>query len=65
MAKKTVATLKTGKGKEFSKVITSVRSPKTGAYTFKEIIAHNDHIRDAFQAAKEQVETQADETAQS
>ena len=64
MAKKTVATLKTGKGKEFSKVITAVRSPKTGAYTFKEIIAHNDHIRDAFQVAKEQVETQAEEPSQ-
>lgn len=58
MAKKTVATLKSGKGKEFSKVITSVRSPKTGAYTFKAIIAHNDHIRDAFQVAKEQVEAE-------
>lgn len=61
MAKKTVATLKSGKGKEFSKVITSVRSPKTGAYTFKEIIAHNDHIREAFKVAKEQVESQAEE----
>ncbi|HEY9561455.1 MAG TPA: DUF4295 domain-containing protein [Anseongella sp.] len=63
MAKKTVATLKSGKGKEFSKVITSIRSPKTGAYTFKEIIAHNDHIRDAFQVAKEQAETGTEEPA--
>lgn len=46
MAKKTVATLKTGKGKEFSKVIKMVKSPKTGAYTFKEEIVHNDHIKD-------------------
>ena len=46
MAKKVVATFKTGKGKEFSKVIKMVKSPKTGAYTFKEEIVHNDHIKD-------------------
>jgi hypothetical protein len=53
MAKKVVATLKTGKGKEYSKVITMVKSPKTGAYSFKEIIAHNDHIKDAITVAQE------------
>lgn len=53
MAKKVVATLKTGTGKEYSKVITSVRSPKTGAYSFKSMIAHNDHIKDAIVVAKE------------
>jgi len=52
MAKKVVATLKTGKGKEYSKVITMVKSPKTGAYSFKEIIAHNDHVKDAIAVAK-------------
>lgn len=37
MAKKVVATLKkAGAGKEWAKVIRAVRSPKTGAYTFKE-----------------------------
>ncbi len=46
MAKKVVATLKTGKGKEFSRVIKMVKSPKTGAYSFKEEIIHNDHIKD-------------------
>lgn len=46
MAKKTVATLKSGKGKEFSKVIKMVKSPKTGAYSFKEEIVHNDHVKD-------------------
>ena len=46
MAKKVVATLKTGKGKEFSKVIKMVKSPETGAYTFKEEVVHNDHIKD-------------------
>jgi hypothetical protein len=46
MAKKVVATLKSGKGKEFSKVIKMVKSPKTGSYTFKEEVVHNDHIKD-------------------
>ena len=61
MAKKVVATLKTGTGKEYSKVITSVKSPKTGAYTFKEMIAHNDHIKDAIVVAKEIVAESAAE----
>ena len=52
MAKKVVATLKTGKGKEYSKVITAVKSAKTGAYTFKELIVHNDHVKDAIDVAK-------------
>ncbi len=47
MAKKVVATLKTGKGKEFSKVITMTKSPRTGAYSFKEQIVPNDNIKDA------------------
>ena len=32
--------------KNWSKVIRSVRSPKTGAYTFKEAIVHKDKIKD-------------------
>ena len=55
MAKKQVATLKSGKGKDYTKVITAVRSPKTGAYTFKELIAHNDQINTAVEVAKEAV----------
>jgi hypothetical protein len=48
MAKKVVATLKVaGKGKEFSKVITMNKSPRTGAYSFKEQIVANDFIKDA------------------
>ncbi len=47
MAKKTVATLQTGAGKNYSKVIRSVRSPKTGAYTFKEEIVLNDKVKEA------------------
>ena len=46
MAKKVVATLKTGKGKEFSKVITMIKSPKTGAYSFKEAIVPNEAVKD-------------------
>jgi hypothetical protein len=48
MAKKAVASLQTGSGKEFSKVIKMVKSPKTGAYTFKEEIIHNDMVKDYF-----------------
>jgi len=55
MAKKAVASLKTGKGKDYTKVITAVKSPKTGAYTFKGMIAHNDQIKEAVELAKEVV----------
>jgi hypothetical protein len=51
MAKKVVATLKSGKGNNFTKVIKMIKSPKSGAYTFKEEIVHNDHIKD-FLASK-------------
>jgi len=46
MAKKVVATLKSGKGKDFSRVIKMVKSPETGAYSFRESVVHNDHIKD-------------------
>ena len=48
MAKKVVATLKSGKGKEFSKVVKMIKSPKTGSYSFKEEIVHVDHVKDFF-----------------
>ena len=48
MAKKVVATLQKGEGKTFTKVIKMVKSPKTGAYSFKEEIVHNDHVKDFF-----------------
>ncbi len=44
MAKKTVATLQTGEGRTFSKVIKMVRSPKTGAYVFEEKMVPNDKV---------------------
>jgi hypothetical protein len=48
MAKKVVATLKTGSGKTFTKCIKMMKSEKTGSYQFKEEIVHNDHIKDFF-----------------
>lgn len=48
MAKKVVATMQTGKGRHYAKVIKMVKSPKTGAYSFKEDVVHNDHIKDYF-----------------
>jgi len=48
MAKKVVASLQKGEGKTFTKVIKMVKSPKTGAYTFKEEIIHNEKVKDFF-----------------
>lgn len=44
MAKKVVATLQTA-GKDFAKVIKMQKSPKTGAYTFKENIVPMDQVK--------------------
>ena len=44
MAKKVVATLKTGSGKSFTKCIKMVKSDKTGSFTFKEEIVPNEQI---------------------
>lgn len=46
MAKKVVATLRTGKTNNFAKVIKMEKSPKTGAYTFKEEVVNIEHIKD-------------------
>jgi hypothetical protein len=46
MAKKVVATLKKEGGQKFAKVIKAVKSPKTGAYTFKEEIVPEDTVKD-------------------
>jgi len=48
MAKKTVASLQTGGGKEHTKVVKMIKSEKTGAYSFKEEIVHNDRIKNWF-----------------
>jgi hypothetical protein len=46
MAKKVVASFKATSGKDFTKVIRMVRSPKSGAYVFKETIVANDMVKD-------------------
>lgn len=48
MAKKAVATFKTGEGRTYSKVIKMVKSPKTGAYVFQEEMIPNDDVKDYF-----------------
>ena len=55
MAKKTVATLQTGKeGRSYTKVINytkvikMVKSPKTGAYIFDEQMVPNEKVQDFF-----------------
>ncbi len=47
MAKKVVATLQSS-GKDFAKVIKMVKSPKTGAYSFKEEILPTDQVKEFF-----------------
>jgi len=49
MAKKVVATLKTGTGKSYTKCIKMVKSDKTGAYTFKTEVVPNDDIKAFFE----------------
>ena len=49
MAKKTVATLQTGKeGRSYSKVIRMVKSPKTGAYVFDKQMVPNEKVQEFF-----------------
>ena len=45
MAKKVVATLQTA-GKNYAKVIKMIKSPKTGAYSFKENVVHVEEVKD-------------------
>ena len=44
MAKKVIATLQ-AQGKEFTKLVRMVKSPKTGAYVFKETMMPNDQVK--------------------
>lgn len=46
MAKKVVASLQKGAGKDYTKVIKTVKSAKTGSYSFKEEIILNDKVKD-------------------
>ncbi len=45
MAKKVVASLQSA-GKDFAKVIRMVKSPKSGAYSFKESIILNEKVKE-------------------
>ncbi|MDE6115173.1 DUF4295 domain-containing protein [Barnesiella sp. WM24] len=47
MAKKTVASLQKGEGRTYSKVIKMEKSPKTGAYVFKEEMVPNEQVKNA------------------
>lgn len=48
MAKKVVATLKKeGTGKNYAKVIKAIKSPATGAYSFKEEIVSLEQLQEA------------------
>jgi len=38
--------------KNYTKIIKAVRSPKTGAYTFKEGMVHKDKIKDYMASVK-------------
>ncbi|MDE6451688.1 MAG: DUF4295 domain-containing protein [Odoribacter sp.] len=46
MAKKVVATLKTNDGRGYAKVIKMVKSPKSGAYMFKEQMVTTDQVKE-------------------
>jgi len=48
MAKKSVATLKASGGRSFAKVIKMVKSPKTGAYVFKEEMVPTEKVQEFF-----------------
>ncbi len=47
MAKKTVATLQKGSDRSYSKLIKVVKSPKTGAYVFKEEMVLKENLKEA------------------
>ncbi len=48
MAKKVVASLQKGGGKEHTKVIKMTKSDKTGSFSFKSEIVHNDKVKEWF-----------------
>lgn len=52
MAKKVVATLKTGTGKSYAKVIRMQKSEKSGAYAFEEDIIDAEKVKEYFAQKK-------------
>ena len=45
MAKKVVATLKSGDSAQFTKVVRMVKSEKSGAYTFEEKVVNKEQVK--------------------
>ncbi len=41
-----------GSGRDFVKVVKSIKNPETGRYTYKELIIHKDEVADFFAAKK-------------
>lgn len=39
-----------GSGRDFVKVIKSVKDPKTGKYSYKEVMLHKDKVKEFFAA---------------
>lgn len=37
-----------GTGKDFVKVVKSIKDPETGKYTYKELMIHKDEVKDFF-----------------
>jgi hypothetical protein len=50
MAKKVVASMQKGESRTRTKCIKMVKSPKTGAYMFKEEMVNNAEVQDFFKA---------------
>jgi len=41
-----------GSGRDFVKVVKSIKNPETGGYTYKEVIIHKDEVKAFFAATK-------------
>ena len=41
-----------GTGRDFVKVVKSVKNPKTGKYSFKEVMIHKDNVKEFFAQSK-------------
>ena len=54
MAKKVVASLRNKSGIKYAKLIRSIKSEKTGAYSYKEEIVIEDHIKDILAGKSQQ-----------
>lgn len=41
-----------GSGKDFVKVVKSIKNPETGKYSYKEVMIHKDKVKDFFADTK-------------